>query len=71
MKLNLIFNRNKEGIIGVNNDLLCNIKDDLKWFKRHTKDNIVIMGYNTWCSLPVKPLPDRLNIVLTKIILIH
>ena len=66
MKLNLIFNRNKEGIIGVNNDLLCNIPDDLKWFKRHTKDNIVIMGYNTWCSLPVKPLPDRLNIVLTE-----
>ena len=66
MKLNIIFNRNKQGIIGVNNDLLFNIPDDLKWFKRHTKDNIVIMGYNTWCSLPVKPLPDRLNIVLTE-----
>ena len=66
MRLNLIFNRNTEGIIGVNNGLFANIPDDLKWFKRHTKDNIVIMGYNTWCSLPKKPLPDRLNIVLTK-----
>tara|TARA_B110000967_G_C18897827_1_gene572082 strand:+ start:3947 stop:5368 length:1422 start_codon:yes stop_codon:yes gene_type:complete len=66
MRLNLIFNRNTEGIIGVNNDLFANIPDDLKWFKRHTKDNIVMMGYNTWCSLPKKPLPDRLNIVLTK-----
>jgi len=66
MKLSFILNRNTEGIIGVNNDLFANIPDDLKWFKRHTKGNIVMMGYNTWCSLPKKPLPDRLNIVLTK-----
>ena len=65
MKLNIILNRNKEGIIGVNNDLCFHIPDDLKWFKRHTENNIVIMGYNTWCSLPVKPLPNRLNIVLS------
>ena len=24
------------------------------------------MGYNTWESLPVKPLKDRINVVITK-----
>ena len=66
MRLNIIFNRNREGIIGVNGDLCFNIPEDLKWFKRHTDGHIVLMGHNTWCSLPKKPLPNRLNIVLSK-----
>jgi len=73
MKLNLIFNRNIQNIIGINDELLCNITDDLQWFKNHTKTdnnlikkNVVIMGYNTWLSLPNKPLPNRINIILSK-----
>ena len=42
-------------------------KEDLAFFKKMTEDNIVIMGRNTWDSLPdrYKPLPNRINIVLS------
>jgi dihydrofolate reductase len=51
--------------IGINNKLLCYLPDDLKMFKKRTEGNTVIMGRNTWLSLPLKPLPQRKNIVLT------
>ena len=51
--------------IGYNNKLLFNIKDDLEYFKSLTTDGIVIMGRKTWDSLPRKPLPNRVNIVIT------
>lgn len=41
-------------------------KEDLDFFKRMTTDNIIIMGRNTWESLPVKPLLNRINIVISK-----
>ena len=53
------------GNIGRNNDLLFKMKEDMKFFRTSTKDNIVVMGYNTWKSLGKKALPKRLNIVLT------
>jgi len=42
-------------------------KKDLKFFADKTKYNVVIMGKNTYFSLPdnVRPLKDRLNIILT------
>ncbi len=68
MKVDLIYSRTKESIIGVNGELLCRVSEDMKWFKRITmaKDNIVVMGYKTWLSIPRKPLPGRYNIILTK-----
>jgi len=53
--------------IGKNNDLLWNIPEDLKRFKRLTYGKTVIMGRKTWESLPKKPLPGRKNIVITDI----
>jgi len=41
------------------------IKSDLQRFKRITENSAVIMGKNTWQSLPTKPLPNRLNIIIT------
>src|SRR6185369_15715789 len=38
---------------------------DLKFFKQTTVGNAVVMGNRTWRSLN-KPLPDRLNVVLTR-----
>jgi dihydrofolate reductase len=38
---------------------------DLKWFKECTDAQVVVMGRATWDSLPVKPLPNRNNIVIT------
>jgi dihydrofolate reductase len=51
--------------IGLNNSLLCHLPNDLKWFKKNSTNSTVIMGKNTWLSLPKKPLPHRINIVIT------
>ncbi len=51
--------------IGKNNDLLWHISADLKRFKQLTLDHTVIMGKNTYLSLPVRPLKNRRNIVIT------
>ena len=40
---------------------------DLKWFKESTTDCAIVMGRNTWVSLPKKPLPNRTNVVITSI----
>ena len=65
MKTNIIFNRNKDNVIGRDGQLVYFIKEDLEWFKSVTAGNIIVMGYNTWKSLPKKPLPDRMNIVIS------
>lgn len=51
--------------IGKDNDLLWHISDDLKRFKQITSGHPVVMGKNTFYSLPIRPLPKRRNIVLT------
>ena len=38
---------------------------DLKWFKQSTLNHTVVMGKETWDSLPVKPLPNRVNVVVS------
>jgi len=40
--------------------------DDLKWFKECTLGSTVVMGRKTWDSLPIKSLPDRQNIIVSK-----
>lgn len=52
--------------LGYKNHLLCHLHDDLKNFKRLTTGHAIVMGRKTWDSLPVKPLPNRKNIVLTR-----
>lgn len=53
------------GGIGKDNKLLCHIPGDLKRFKEITTGHTLLMGRNTWYSLPKRPLPERQNIVLT------
>ncbi len=50
--------------IGKDNDLLCHLSTDLKRFKEITSGHTVVMGLNTWISLPRKPLPNRRHIVI-------
>jgi dihydrofolate reductase len=53
--------------IGFNNKMPWPLlKGDLRWFKEVTTNNIVIMGSNTWKSLPenFRPLPNRVNVVI-------
>ena len=47
-------------------ELLFKLKKDLEWFKKMTLHKVVVMGYQTYLSLPEKnrPLPDRVNVVL-------
>ncbi len=55
---------NKNGI-GKDGELLVKLKADMKWFKNITTNKVVIMGRKTMESIG-KPLPNRLNIVLTR-----
>ena len=55
-----------EGIIGKDNTIPWHYSADLKRFKRLTTGNTIIMGRKTWESLPIKPLPNRRNIVITR-----
>lgn len=53
--------------IGKDGDLLDHIPEDMKFFREKTMGKAVIMGKNTLLSFPnQKPLPKRLNIVLTR-----
>jgi dihydrofolate reductase len=64
--MKLILACDPNGGIGYQNKLpWTNIQGDLPRFKRLTEGHPVIMGRNTWDSLPKKPLPKRINIVVT------
>ena len=62
----LIVARARNGVIGDRGRLPWRLKSDLQQFKRLTMGHPVIMGRKTWDSLPLKPLPGRLNIVLSR-----
>ena len=64
--MNLIVACTPGGGIGYQNRLPWNkIEGDLPRFKSLTTGHPVVMGRNTWDSLPKKPLPGRINYVLT------
>ena len=63
--INIIVAMNKDGIIGLNNDLPWKLSQDLKYFKNATSNSTVVMGRKTYESIG-KPLPNRKNIVLTR-----
>lgn len=54
--------KNRE--IGKGDKLVFNIKDDMKFFRETTTGHPVVMGYNTWRSLPGK-LKNRENLVVS------
>lgn len=66
MKINIIAAVDPNNVIGVDNRLPWHISEDLKRFKELTLGNVVVMGRRTWESLPLKPLPGRTNIVLSR-----
>ena len=65
MQIHLIWAQDQNGGIGIDGKLPWHISDDLKNFKKLTLGFTVLMGRNTWESLPVQPLPERRNIVLS------
>ena len=68
VRLHLIYARAANGVIGKDNALPWHLPEDMAHFKRTTLGCPVIMGRKTWDSLPPKfrPLPGRLNIVVTR-----
>ncbi len=63
--ISLIVARARNGAIGRNGTIPWDVPEDLKFFQRETLGGAIIMGRNTWDSLPFKPLPRRLNIVVS------
>lgn len=55
----------RNGAIGKDGKLPWHYSADMKFFKETTTGNAVVMGHNTWRSLK-KPLPNRVNIVLSR-----
>lgn len=56
----------RNGIIGINNDLCWRLSDDLRLFKSLTTGRAILMGRKTFASIGCKPLPDRINIVMSR-----
>ena len=64
--LALVAARARNGVIGVQGRLPWRLRSDLQRFKAITIGKPCLMGRATWATLPLKPLPGRLNIVLTR-----
>lgn len=52
--------------IGKNGTLLAHIPADMKFFRETTRDSTIVMGRKTWDSFPKKPLPNRVNCVISR-----
>lgn len=63
--LSIIVAADSKNGIGIKNTLPWHLSDDLKRFRAITTGHTIIMGRNTWFSLPKRPLPDRRSVVLT------
>jgi len=57
--------RSDNNVIGKDNDLVWYMPADLKYFKETTSGHFVAMGRKTYQSVD-KPLPGRLNIIITR-----
>lgn len=64
--LNIIVAVNNKGYIGKGNKLMWHNKEDLQLFKKITEGQTLVMGRRTWESLPVKPLPNRYSIIISR-----
>jgi dihydrofolate reductase len=63
--ISLIVARARNGAIGKDNTIPWRAPEDLAFFQRETNGGALIMGRNTWDSLPFKPLKGRLNLVVS------
>ena len=66
MMLRAIWAQNLMGLIGDGKSMPWHVPEDLQHFKKLTLGSPIIMGRRTWESLPVRPLPGRKNLVLSR-----
>lgn len=64
--ITLIAARALNGVIGNKNTIPWRLSEDFKHFSSTTREHVVVMGMNTWESLPKRPLPKRVNIVISR-----
>lgn len=64
--ISIIVAIDEQNAIGKDNQLLCHLPNDLKYFKSTTQGHTVIMGRKTFESLPNGALPNRRNIILSR-----
>jgi dihydrofolate reductase len=65
-RIALVVARADNGVIGRQGKLPWRIPEDLRHFRAVTIGKPCIMGRKTWDGLPLKPLPGRINIVVTR-----
>ena len=66
MRISLIACVTSDMCIGVDGQLLIPLKPDLEHFKMMTTGHVIVMGKNTYMSLPdKKPLPNRTNAIIS------
>jgi dihydrofolate reductase len=64
--ISLVYAQSRNGIIGADGGLPWRLPSDLKRFKEMTFGKPIIMGRKTWEGLPKRPLPGRVNIVVSR-----
>lgn len=64
--LTFVWIEDENQLIGQANQLPWHLPADLKHFKAVTVGDAVLMGRKTYEALPIKPLPNRRNIILTR-----
>jgi dihydrofolate reductase len=65
VKIALIVAQSQNRVIGRDGDMPWHLTEDLKFFKRTTMGKPIVMGRKTFASIG-KPLPGRVNIVITR-----
>lgn len=64
--ISLIWAMDEERVIGIENRLPWKLSSDMKWFREKTMGKPILMGRKTFESFGAKPLPGRINIVLSR-----
>ena len=65
-RIALVVAKAANGVIGDRGKIPWRIPEDMRRFRQITLGKPCVMGRKTWESLPKKPLPGRLNIVVTR-----
>ena len=65
MSISIVVAIGRNNQLGYNNHLLWSLPNDMKRFKTLTTGHTVIMGRNTYLSLPKGSLPNRRNVVIS------
>jgi len=58
----------ENGVIGDGEKMPWHVPEDMRLFKELTTNQIVVMGGKTYDSLPTRPLPNRINVVIRRIV---